>query len=157
MSRNQNQTDPVVFSIEPTIPLTKWTNAYHFAKSSKSVLQLESKRKDFIGYYIPAGDVVNITKNEIQRYQRKQWTLFTQFQDLQFGILKVTLPNIGSQWKNGFCNCPNFLKECICKHVIGMAIRLKHCKPPSIAKYVPLDEKRKRGRPRKATQALLID
>ncbi|CAF3873774.1 unnamed protein product [Rotaria sp. Silwood1] len=157
MSRNQNQTDPVVFSTEPTIPLAKWTNAYHFAKSSKSVLQLQSKRKGFIDYYIPAGDVVNITKNEIQRYQRQQWTSFAQFKDLQFGIWKVTLPNIGSEWKNGFCNCPNFLKEYICKHVIGMAIGLKHCKPPSIAKDVPLGEKRKRGRPRKATQALLID
>ena len=62
MSRNQNQTDPVVFSTEPTIPLAKCTNAYHFAKSSKSVLQLQSKRKDFTDYYIPAGDVVNITK-----------------------------------------------------------------------------------------------
>jgi len=157
MSRNQNQTDPVVFSSEPTIPLAKWTNAYHFAKSSKSVLQLQSKRKGFTDYYIPAGDVVNITKNEIQRYKRKQWSSFAQFKDLQFGSWKVTLPNIGSEWKKGFCNCPNFLKEYICKHVIGMAIRLKHCKPPSIAKDVPLGEKRKRGRPRKATQALLID
>ena len=98
-----------------------------------------------------------MTKNEIQRYKRKQYSSFTQFKDLQFGMWKVTLPNNALEWKKGFCNCPNFLKEYICKHVIGMAIRLKHCKLPSIAKHVPLGEKRKRGRPRKATQALLID
>ena len=108
MSRNRNQIDPVVFSTEPTIPLAKWTNAYHFAKSSKSVLQLQSKRKGFTDYYIPAGDVVNITKNEIQRYKRKQWNSFTQFKELQFGIWKVTLPTIGSEWEMNFAIAPIF-------------------------------------------------
>jgi hypothetical protein len=37
-----------------------------------------------------------------------------------------------------------------------MAIRLKFSKPPLAAKDILLGEKRKRGRPRKATQALLI-
>jgi len=40
-------------------------------------------------------------------------------------------------------------KEYICKHIIGMAIRLKFCKPPSAARDTPLGEKRKRERPRK--------
>ncbi|CAF3749748.1 unnamed protein product [Rotaria sordida] len=101
MSRNQNQTNPVVFSAEPTMTLQKWASAYHFAKSSKLVLQLPSKTNGFTDYYVPASDVENMSKDEIQR--------------------------------------------------------LKHCKPPSIAKDVPLGGKRKRGRPRKATKALLID
>jgi hypothetical protein len=157
MSRNQNQTDPIIFCTEPTITLQKWTNAYHFAKSSKVVLQLPSTKKGFTDYYIPAGDTENITKTEIQRYKRKTWTSFNQFKELQFGIWKTTLSNIESEWKNGFCNCPNFLKEYICKHIVGISIRLKFCKPPPAAKDVPLGEKRKRGRPRKATKALLID
>jgi len=37
-SRNQDQTDLVMFSIEPTITLKKSTDAYHFSKSSTSVL-----------------------------------------------------------------------------------------------------------------------
>jgi hypothetical protein len=32
-SRNQNQTDPIVFSTEPTITLKKWTDAYRVARS----------------------------------------------------------------------------------------------------------------------------
>ncbi|CAF1490264.1 unnamed protein product, partial [Rotaria sordida] len=155
-SRNQNQIDPILFSTEPTISLKKWTDAYHFAKSSKSVLQISSKTKGFTDYYIPAGEAENITNNEIQKYNRKKWTSFDQFKDLQFGIWKVTLSGNASQWKNGLCNCPSFFKEFICKHVIGMAIRLKFCKPPSSAKDIPLGGKRKRGQPRKATKALLV-
>jgi len=47
-------------------------------------------------------------------------------------------------------------KNYICKHVVGMDIRLKHCKPPSAAKTVLIREKRKRGRPAKAKMALLV-
>jgi hypothetical protein len=54
-SRNQDQTDPIVFSTEPTITLEKWTDSYHFPKSSKSVLQIPSKKKHLTDYYIPPG------------------------------------------------------------------------------------------------------
>jgi MULE transposase domain len=156
-ARNQDQTDPVVFSTEPTITLKKWTDSYHFAKCSKTILQIPSKKKHLTDYYIPAGTKETMTRAEIEKYNKKKWTSFDQFKDLQFGIWKLTLPNNGSEWTKGICNCPNFFKEYICKHVIGMAIRLKFCKPPPAAKDVPLGEKRKRGRPRKATKALLID
>ncbi|CAF1001794.1 unnamed protein product [Didymodactylos carnosus] len=64
-SRNRNQIDPILFSTEPTISLKKWTDAYHFAKSSKSVLQILTKTKGLTDYYIPAGETENITTNEI--------------------------------------------------------------------------------------------
>jgi hypothetical protein len=104
MSRNQDQTDPVIFSTEPTITLKKWTATYHFEKSSKVVLQLPSKTKGFTDSYIPAGETENIPKTEIQRYKRKRWTSFDQFKDLQFVIWRLTLSNTESRWKNGFCN-----------------------------------------------------
>ena len=52
--------------------------------------------------------------------------------------------------------CPNFLKKYMCKHLIGMAIRLKLAKPPPAAN-VPINEKRRGGRPKFATKALLRD
>ena len=45
----------------------------------------------------------------------------------------------------------------MCKHIIGLAIRLKSAKPPPAAKDVPIGEKRKRGRPKQAKKALIID
>src|SRR5690348_7204365 len=55
--------------------------------------------------------------------KEKKCTSFDQFKDLQFGIRKMMLSDIGSEWNNGFYNCSNFFKEYICKHVIDMAIR----------------------------------
>ena len=58
--------------------------------------------------------------------------------------------------ENQNVTAPAFLKNYICKHVVGMGIRLKQCKPPAAAKTVPIGEKRKRGRPAKAKTALLV-
>ena len=88
-----------------------WTNQYHFSNSLKSVLQISSKTKGFTDYYISAGEAENVTKNEIQRYNRKKWTSFNQFKDLQFGIWKVTLPDIQSDGKMDFAIVQTFLKN----------------------------------------------
>ena len=41
------------------------------------------------------------------------------------------------------------------KHVVGLSIRLGYCKSPAAAKDVPIGERIKRGRPKKAKRALL--
>ncbi len=59
------------------------------------------------------------------------------------------------EWRSATCTCPSFLKNYICKHIIGMSIRLKYCKAPPEAKNVSIGTKRKRGRPSKAKKALV--
>ncbi len=49
-----------------------------------------------------------------------------------------------------------FLKNCMCKHVVCIGIRLKYCQPSLAAKTVPIGEKRKKGRPNKVKPALLV-
>jgi len=55
------------------------------------------------------------------------------------------------------CSCPVFLKSIICKHIIGLAIKLNLYEVCSEAKSVPIGQKRKRGRPIKASAALIVD
>ena len=69
----------------------------------------------------------------------------------------VSLPTVNEKWKEGNSTCPYFLKKYMCKHVIGLAIRLKLAKPPAATKDVPIGQKRRRGRPSKATKALIVD
>ena len=58
----------------------------------------------------------------------------------------VDLPHEKEKWMEGNCTCPAFFKQYLCRHIIGMSIRLKYAKPPPAAKTVPIGEKRKRGR-----------
>ena len=45
----------------------------------------------------------------------------------------------------------------MCKHLIGMAIRLKLAKPPPAAKNVPINEKSPRGRPNVTSRVARIN
>jgi hypothetical protein len=86
-----------------------------------------------------------------------RWNTFDQFKRRASSVWIVVLPNGDQKWQEGKCKCPSFLNKYMCKHIFGLAIRLKLAKPPPTAKDVPIGEKRRRGRPRKSTKALLID
>ena len=87
-----------------------------------------------------------------------------QFKDFDDYYSKTTaywraqLPNDCSdgKWKYGSCNCPAFMKNYLCKHLIGIAIRGNYCKAPKAIKDVFVGQKKKRGRPAKARKALAI-
>ncbi|CAF2516970.1 unnamed protein product [Rotaria sp. Silwood2] len=141
-----------LYTPKPTISLKLWTSSYQWAKLIKDIVcipNVSSKK-----YYIPARDLQSITQATLDKYENKKWTTFNQFKK-SFDIWCMEMEN-GSDWKISKCNCPDFLKNYICKHAVGMAIRLKYCKPPAAAKTVPIGEKRKRGRPAKAKPALLV-
>lgn len=52
------------------------------------------------------------------------------------------------------CNCPTMLKKGLCSHSLGLRIMFKGLQVPPQAKTIPLGQRRKRGRPAKATRAL---
>ncbi|XP_049880295.1 uncharacterized protein LOC126376791 [Pectinophora gossypiella] len=89
-------------------------------------------------------------------YFDAQWESFDDFKKQNFSKWLVTLPIERNDWIKGRCDCPAFFNLYICKHVIGLAIRLKYVVPPLEAKNIPIGEKRKRGRPSKAKRALII-
>ncbi|CAF1526676.1 unnamed protein product [Didymodactylos carnosus] len=120
------------FSKKQTVTLDLWTNAYQWTTSNRSILWPELD--DTIEYYYS----------------------FDQYKIKAFNVWCVTLPVDKLRWLNGLCDCPVFFKKFMCKHVVGMAIRLNYCRPPPAAKDIPPDEKRRRGRPSKAKKALLI-
>jgi hypothetical protein len=106
-------------------------------------------------YYLPADREIKTTDKETKRYNTCRFNSFDTYKSVYFSIWCVCLPNNAEEWRKGTCTCPSFLKNYICKHIIGMSIRLKYCKPPQEAKNVEIGTKRKRGRPSKAKKALL--
>lgn len=86
-------------------------------------------------------------------HKTSQWESFDEFCVNAFkGWATVVPPN--DEWINWYCNCPAYLRDFMCKHVVGIAIRLKYLQPGFEAKQIPIGEKRKRGRPQLAKKAL---
>lgn len=104
---------------------------------------------------MPADQETTITDKEVTRYETCRFNLFDTYKSVYFKIWHVSLSSNAEEWGKGTCTCPAFLKNYIRKHIIGMSIRLKYCKPPPEAKNVDIGSKRKRGRPTKAKRALL--
>jgi len=106
----------------------------------------------------------NTTSEGIRVYYRcnkvkrcgKHFNLFDTYKSVYFKIWCLCLSNNPEEWRTATCTCPSFLKSYVCKHIVGMCIRLKYCKPPPEAKNVAIGTKRKRGRPSKARKALLL-
>ena len=139
---------PETFLTVPPIELKDWTLAYQWAKSNRNVKALESNSR--LNTYIVASSTVSNTSFD------QDWDTFDDYKKKAFAYWRVVMPTQQSAWINGKCTCPNFFKNYICKHVIGLAIRLKYTTPPAEAKNVPIGQKRKRGRPTKARPALIV-
>ena len=74
---------------------------------------------------------------------------FSDFQEQVQNVGRVHLQQ--DDWRTkSFCRCRCFQKEYVCKHVIGLAIRLGlvHC--PETAINLAFERKKPRGAPRKA-------
>lgn len=138
---------------KPTLNLEDWTYAYQWAKSPKKV---RSKGfGDLTEYFCPAGKTVTLSEADVRRARKRSWRSFDDFRSHASAAWIVTMRN--EEWVDARCSCPRFLKNYKCKHSLGMAIRLQLVNAPPEAKQIPLGQKRKPGRPKKASQALLID
>lgn len=86
------------------------------------------------------------------------WTSFKQYKEFLTDWFSVSMPKQVSiaDWTNSECECRTYFKLYMCEHIIGIALRKKLVAAPPEAKNVPLGVKRKRGRPRKAQSALVI-
>ncbi|CAF4368506.1 unnamed protein product [Rotaria sp. Silwood2] len=152
--RNPTLINSKKFEHQPLITLPIWTDAYNWVKLNKAVISICNG--DTTMYYLPAGEETRITDKEIKRYENCRFNSFDTYKSVYFNIWCVCLSNNPEKWKEATCTCPSFMKKFICKHTIGISIRLKYCKPPPEAKNVTIGTKRKRGRPSKAKKALLI-
>ncbi len=87
-----------------------------------------------------------------QEYHSKMFDEYKR----SFLIWTATVAKNANALNESRCNCPPFAKDYICKHVVGLCIRLKLVSAPPEAKTVPIGQKRKRGRPSKTKPALMI-
>ena len=70
------------------------------------------------------------------------------FKKQGFAVWIVQIPKDTLKWQQGHCTCPQYMQKYLCKHLIGLAIRLKYAKAIPAAKQIPIGTKRRRGRPK---------
>lgn len=111
-------------------------------------------------YYVSAEEQPKLKEEDISKYKRstewqklKSWKSFDTYIS---GISRLWLVKFDSRnWNKSSCTCPIFLKTYICKHIIGLAVKLNIFELTPQAKSLPLGVKRKRGRPALAKKALV--
>lgn len=138
------------FVTTPTIDLPLWTLAYKWVKLNKPIKR-NVDANGSISYKFAAGEAQVLKHWTILN----KWKTFNEFkQRSQLGW--QTYIQDADEWINCSCSCPSYMKKFVCKHMVGLAIRLKFVTPPLEAKALPLNQKRKRVRPSKAKKALLV-
>ena len=144
------------FYTEPLLTVKRWTEAYNWSRQNK----LRDEISGMMECYIEPENSSLITHRTVTRYRKlllkSRWSSFQDYINWRYSawVVRINVDN----WREATCTCPNFLKNYICKHSLGMAIRLKalNCVVPAISKNIPIGQKRRRGRPKLARPALIV-
>lgn len=131
----------------PKIELNMWTEVYNFAKANTKILS--RRRGNTVVYRSWSTDIVD---------ESTEWSDFDAFRKKSFSFHDTTFiyPPKRENWLQSKCDCKDFFKLFICRHIIiDIGIRLKCITVPAEAKTVPIGQERKRGRPAKAKPALV--
>jgi hypothetical protein len=153
-SRNPECINCIPFATTAPIDLKTWTLANQWALMKKAFIE-EPHSSGTTTYYVAAGNRKTITAASLKKFKSRncKWKNFEEFCTSNYGTWVISVPKSG---ENTSCSCRHFQKKGVCKHALGMLIRLQKIDVPNHAKSVPFGQKRKRGRPSKARPALII-
>lgn len=129
-----------------------WLKGREWAKSAK-IPYPKNRTAENNCYYIPAGDELSVSRKAVQVYEKLLYDSFDQFPLKYFEIWMVMLPKDMDSIADARCTCPSFFKRYMCKHIVGMCLRMKIFEFPS--NYRQVETIRGRGRPKKIGLALL--
>ena len=101
------------------------------------MIMQEPAEPDKTIYYVAAASLtsgpaatmkeVNLTKKTLCAFKKAAWMTFDKFKRCNFGTWEIFLQ---SSEDNSY-SCPVFLKQYICKYILGMQIRLNVVQVPS--------------------------
>lgn len=133
----------------PHVKLDIWTQGYNFARSNVKITSTRSPNK--IVYSIQMStDAIDGAESY------SNWCTFDDFKREAFAVVHTSYeyPVTSDNWVFGACDCADGFKLFVCRHIVGIALRLKVASAPSEAKTIPIGQKRKPGRPPKSKPAL---
>lgn len=105
-----------VIAEAPEVTLVLWTEGYNWAKSN---IKITSRRHgSTIVYRSSTADTVHDSIN---------WQCFDNFKDVAFNFYDTSFnyPVSRENWLSAECDCGEFFKLYMCRHIIGIALRMK--------------------------------
>lgn len=103
-----------------------------------------------------------IIMKDVEEFLAHDYESFDDFAEMAFRIWQITSKKNAADWKQATCiTCPAYFAKYMCKHIVGISYRLQILKPTEVEPISradkPIEPKKQRGRPKKATPALQID
>lgn len=140
------------FATEPSIARITWGLANNWVKLK---LLLKKKRQ------VNGATVIAIQSSEYNskvKILSSMWPTLEDFKTFYNSKWYVTLASPDAKWLNALCSCPSYQKNFICKHIVGIAVRMGEVTIPDEIKsdITVIGGKRKRGRPASTKKAYII-
>lgn len=129
-----------------TLTLDVWTKGYQWSLAENNVISGTDENGAYL--LVPGEEIVIGQWNECS-----YWQSFDKFKENSFAYWKCYMNE--NNWKQSKCTCPEFYKQYMCKHIVGIALRLQYAIAPAEAR-VDNSIKRKRGRPPKVKETFSI-
>ena len=80
------------------------------------------------------------------------WINFEEYKESRLKLNAVKFRK--DKWNSSYCTCCTFQKNYVCHHVIFFAVRYNSCSIPLKYQTIKIKSKKKRGRKKKAKNAL---
>lgn len=147
-----------VIAETPTITIKAWREAALWLKKARYVRMEDSA--GFSVYYVASSQLdseVDFTNEYIQALKKiDEFKSLGEYRENRFGKFWTVNLDKTINWKTvSSCDCPSFLKNYHCKHVIGLSLGNGICKLPKKALTTEIKKAvAKKGRCAKATPAL---
>lgn len=137
----------------PTIPRKLWQESFKWAQNKEIGRAKYDENKFLVQSSSNKND--DFSLEYAQNLLCKAWQNFDQYKKEGFAQIYAVKLNARNWRVMSACTCAHFCKRFVCKHVIGMALRLQLAKCPKNAVPIPIGKKPTRGRKRLASKALL--
>lgn len=145
-------------AMEPTIPRDMIMRAAQLENDGFNTFKASKKSGGDVEIFTAKKcPIENANVKYYQSLVKRKWTSFDEY--ITHGYQMFWLVQFSKhEWKiNSKCTCPVYFKQRMCKHILAIAMRDQLMECPQNANPTKLAPRRKAGRPKNASAALMRD
>jgi hypothetical protein len=143
----------LTFARVPELTTKDYTEAYMWARSNVKLVERRAQGTRYLIFFSRASGLsINVRSAAKLLKLHLRQEEFASFDDVKQYLLEGRILEDRGDYYS--CSCASYKKNYKCAHSLGALVREKRVRVPSVAKTVPIGQRRKRGRPSRARPAL---